>query len=542
MKKDYEKYFIKPSIKDARKRKTKETATIDFDKYFNLQGFGKGKTYKIETFGCQGNEADTEKIRGILEALEFTMSDTLEHADIILLNTCAIRENAENRVFGELGRLKKFKKNNPDLILGVCGCMPQEEKVVERILTKFQYVDLVFGTHNIYKLPEYLETVVLSKERVIEVFSEEGSIVENMPKIRENTRKAWVNIMYGCDEFCTYCIVPYTRGKERSRNPEHIIQEVQELIDQGYKEVTLLGQNVNSYGRDFTDTKYTFSNLLNELYEMDIPRIRFTTSHPKDFDLETVQVLAKGGNLMPYIHLPVQSGSNDVLKRMNRKYTKELYMQLVNNIYRLIPNASLTTDIIVGFPGETEEDFDDYDYVVIATYAKINELLDESIQYQYEVVEKPVVKLPEQYKNKSVVVMDGPFMCLDPYKDGYHVLGHVEHAIHSTNVGDYPMVLNKHIVEYLNNGVVHNPHVTKINKFIEAGMEFFEDFDKLEHIGSMFTIRTVLAHREHDDARPTIVTQEAHNVYTIFSGKIGTCVQAANELVRRLQPKYSWEI
>ena len=186
----------------------------------------------------------------------------------------------------------------------------------------------------------------------------------------------------------------------------------------------------------------------------------------------------------------------------------------------------------------TKEDFEDYDYVVIATYAKINELLDESIQYQYEVVEKPVVKLPKEYKNKSVVVMDGPFMCLDPYKDGYHVLGHVEHAIHSTNVGDYPMVLNKHIVGYLNNGVIHNPKVTKINKFIEAGMEFFEDFDKLEHIGSMFTVRTVLAHREHDDARPTIVTQEAHNVYTIFSGKIGTCVQAANELVRRLQPKY----
>ena len=187
----------------------------------------------------------------------------------------------------------------------------------------------------------------------------------------------------------------------------------------------------------------------------------------------------------------------------------------------------------------TKEDFDDYDYVVIATYAKINELLDESIQYQYEVVEKPVVKLPKEYKNKSVVVMDGPFMCLDPYKNGYHVLGHVEHAIHSTNVGDYPMVLNKHIVGYLNNGVIHNPKVTKINKFIEAGMEFFEDFDKLEHIGSMFTVRTVLAHRDHDDARPTIVTQEAHNVYTIFSGKIGTCVQAADELVKRLQPQYS---
>jgi len=183
----------------------------------------------------------------------------------------------------------------------------------------------------------------------------------------------------------------------------------------------------------------------------------------------------------------------------------------------------------------TKEDFEDYDYVVIATYAKMNELLDEPIQYQYEVVEKPVVKLPEWYKDKSIVVMDGPFMCLDPYKNGYHVLGHVEHAIHSTNVGHYPMVLNKHIIAYLNNGVIHKPHITKINKFIEAGMEFFEDFDKLEHIGSMFTIRTVLPYRDEDDARPTIVNQVAHNVYTIFSGKIGTCVEAANKLVERLQ-------
>ena len=359
MAKDYSKYFVKPSIKDARKRKTKETSTIDFNEYFIVKGFGKGKTYKIETYGCQGNEADTEKIRGILEALDFTESDTLEHADLILLNTCAIRENAENRVFGELGRLKQYKKNNPELILGVCGCMPQEEKVVERILQKFQYVDLVFGTHNIYKLPEYLETVILSKERVIEVFSEEGSIIENMPKIRENTKKAWVNIMYGCDEFCTYCIVPYTRGKERSRDKEHINNEVKELIKQGYKEVTLLGQNVNSYGRDFTDQDYTFSNLLEDLNKLPIERIRFTTSHPKDFDLETVKTLGKQGNLMPYIHLPVQSGSNEVLKRMNRKYTKEDYLELVANIYKYIPNVSLTTDIIVGFPGETEDQFNE---------------------------------------------------------------------------------------------------------------------------------------------------------------------------------------
>ncbi len=357
MAKDYSKYFIKPSIKDARKRRSSETAVIDFSKYYNMEGFGKGKTYKIETYGCQGNEADSEKLRGILEALEFTQSETLEHADMILLNTCAVRENAENRVFGELGRLKQYKKNNPELILGVCGCMPQEEKVVERILKKFQYVDLVFGTHNIYKLPEYLETVVLSKERVIEVFSEEGSIVENMPKIRENSKKAWVNIMYGCDEFCTYCIVPYTRGKERSRNKDHILKEVQELINDGYQEITLLGQNVNSYGRDFTDQDYTFKDLLSDLHQMDIARVRFTTSHPKDFDLETVQVLSKGGNLMPYIHLPVQSGNNDVLKKMNRKYTKESYMKLVEWIYDNIPNVSLTTDIIVGFPGETEEQF-----------------------------------------------------------------------------------------------------------------------------------------------------------------------------------------
>ena len=243
------------------------------------------------------------------------------------------------------------------LILGVCGCMPQEEQVVDRILKKVHYVDLVFGTHNIYKLPEYLETVILSKERVIEVFSEEGSIVENLPRIRDNSKKAWVNIMYGCDEFCTYCIVPYTRGKERSRLPEHILEEVEKLIEDGFKEVTLLGQNVNSYGNDFVDRDYRFKELLSDLHEMAIQRVRFTTSHPKDFDEETVKVIAKGGNLMPYIHLPVQSGNNEVLKRMNRKYTKESYIQLVNWIYKYIPNASLTTDIIVGFPGETDEQF-----------------------------------------------------------------------------------------------------------------------------------------------------------------------------------------
>jgi len=359
MSKDYTKYFVKPSIKDARKRVNDETHVIDYNECFNIKGFGEGKTYALETFGCQGNEADSETIRGILESLHFTKSDTLQNADLILLNTCAIRENAENRVFGELGRLKKYKRNNPDLILGVCGCMPQEEKVVERILKQIPQVDLVFGTHNIYKLPEYLETVVLSKERVIEVYSEEGSIVENLPKIRENAKKAWVNIMYGCDEFCTYCIVPYTRGKERSRDPKSIIEEIQSLIVEGYQEVTLLGQNVNSYGRDFKELEYSFANLLEDLNKLPIARIRFTTSHPKDFDFKTVDVIAKGGNLMPYIHLPVQSGSNEVLKRMNRKYTRESYLELINYIYKSIPGVSITTDIIVGFPGETEEQFEE---------------------------------------------------------------------------------------------------------------------------------------------------------------------------------------
>ena len=357
--KDYSKYFVRPSMKDARKRKFGETEVIDFSDRVNLEGIGRGKKYMIETYGCQGNVADSEKIAGILEAMEFKLADNLEDADLILLNTCAVRENAENRVFGELGRLKQYKRNNPSLILGVCGCMPQEETVVDTILRRYNHVDLVFGTHNIHKLPDYLESVLYAKERVIEVFSEEGSIVENMPRLRDHAKKAWVNIMYGCDEFCTYCIVPYTRGKERSRMPQHILREVQDLIDDGYHEITLLGQKVNSYGNDFKDTDYRFADLLADLHQMNIKRVRFTTSHPKDFDDRTIDVLAKGGNLMPYIHLPVQSGNNEILKKMNRKYTREEYVELVRKIKQAIPGVSLTTDIIVGFPGETKQQFQD---------------------------------------------------------------------------------------------------------------------------------------------------------------------------------------
>ena len=357
MKKEYSKYFA-PSLKDARKRVNKDIKNIIFDVPEPLIGLGNNLKYHIKTYGCQGNLSDSEKIAGILEMLGFSCVNHDEEADLILFNTCAIRENAEDRVFGELGRVKSLKKTKPNLILGICGCMPQEEKVVETIKNKHPQVDIVFGTHNIYKLPEYLADAFLKHERVVEVYSTEGNVVEEMPVKRDHSHKAWVDIMYGCDEFCTYCIVPYTRGRERSRQPEDIIREVETLADDGYIEVTLLGQNVNAYGKDL-DREYKFANLLADLNKTKIKRIRFTTSHPKDLDDETIAVMAKGGNIMPHLHLPVQSGSNVILKKMNRKYTKEEYLEKIGKLKKAIPDISLTTDIIVGFPEETEDDFNE---------------------------------------------------------------------------------------------------------------------------------------------------------------------------------------
>ncbi len=349
----------KPNLKEARKRLKKNVEIIEYQLPKHIKDIGVGKKYLIQTHGCQANEADTEVISGLLESQGFEKAEDLETADLVLINTCAVRENAEKKVFGELGRLKSFKKVNPNMIIAVSGCMSQEETVVERILTKYRHVDIVFGTHNIDKFLEYLYQVMIEKKRMIEVFSREGDIVENLPQARDSRFKAWVNIMYGCDEFCTYCIVPYTRGKERSRRKEYIIEEVKNLVKKGYKEITLLGQNVNSYGLDFEDSDYSFADLLDDLSDLDIPRIRFTTSHPKDFSDELIDIIAKKPNIMPYIHLPVQSGSNKVLKKMNRKYTKEQYLDLVERIYKKIPDVSITTDIIVGFPGETEEDFEE---------------------------------------------------------------------------------------------------------------------------------------------------------------------------------------
>jgi tRNA-2-methylthio-N6-dimethylallyladenosine synthase len=305
------------------------------------------------------NEHDSEKICGMLESVGFKPSKELEKSDVVILNTCAIRENAHDKVFGFLGVLKHIKDTtNPNLLVGITGCMAQEEVVVNEILKKYRYVDFVCGTHNLDNLLSLIEQKIETNNRQIEVLSYEGDVVEDIPVIRESKYSAWVDIIYGCDKFCTYCIVPYTRGKQRSRKKEDIVSEVKKLKESGYKEVTLLGQNVNAYGKDIYDD-YNLANLLSDVSDTGIERVRFVTSHPWDFTEEMVDVIASRENIMPYIHLPLQSGSNRVLKLMNRRYTKEEYLNLYNSIRKKVKNSSITTDIIVGFPGETEEDFEE---------------------------------------------------------------------------------------------------------------------------------------------------------------------------------------
>ncbi len=357
-KKEYSKYFA-PSLMEARKRMKRNIENITYTLEEKYVGLGNGKKYMVKTYGCQGNIADSEKICGIMDSMGFTEVFSEEESDIIFFNTCAIRENAENRIYGELGRLLPIKRKKPELLIALCGCMPQEEVTVEKVRKTYKQVDIIFGTHNIYKIPEYVYDAYMSQERVVEVLSYEGDIIEGMPVKRGSNRVAWVDIMYGCDEFCTYCIVPYTRGRERSRKPEDIIKEVEGLIKEGYVEVRLLGQNVNAYGNDISDRKYTFANLLEDLAKTGIKRIRYTTSHPRDLDKETMDIMAKYDNIMPQLHLPVQSGSDKILKKMNRKYTKEVYLEKINYLKSLIPSLALTTDIIVGFPGETDEDFEE---------------------------------------------------------------------------------------------------------------------------------------------------------------------------------------
>ena len=344
-----------PNMVDARKRGKEEVKYIYENRNYN-EVF-KGKKYFIKTYGCQMNVHDSEEIKKILENLGYTEIEDYEQADLIILNTCAIRENAHDKVFGFLGRCKHLKKTNKDLILGLCGCMAQEENVVKEIREKHKYIDIVFGTHNMNELPDMLMNFY--GKQSINVYSKEGDVIEfgNLYK-RDSKITAWVNIMYGCDKFCTYCIVPYTRGKQRSRKSEDILKEVKELKEQGYKEITLLGQNVNAYGKDL-DGEIEFGELLEKVSDIGIERIRFVTSHPWDFTDKMIDVIASRENIMPYIHLPLQSGSNKILKLMGRRYTKEEYLELFNKIRNKVKNASITTDIIVAFPGETEEDFND---------------------------------------------------------------------------------------------------------------------------------------------------------------------------------------
>lgn len=347
--------MLKPCQMEEKKRNKDEV--FKKEDYITYNNLGNNKTYFVKTYGCQMNEHDSENIRAILEDLGFRPSDDIYDSDLVILNTCAIRENAHNKVFGLLGRIKHNKESR-DVIVGFCGCMAQEEHVVNLIEKKYKYIDFVFGTHNIHKLPTILKTVMEKNERVIEVYNRPTEILEDIPVKRDSNIKAWVNIMLGCDKFCTYCIVPYTRGTQRSRNKDDIINEIIKLKNEGYKEVTLLGQNVNAYGKDL-NIDYKMADLLEDAAKTGIDRIRFVTSHPWDFEDKMIDVISKYPNIMPYIHLPLQSGSDRILKLMGRRYTRKEYITLFNKIKEKVKNVSITTDIIVGFPGETEEDFEE---------------------------------------------------------------------------------------------------------------------------------------------------------------------------------------
>src|SRR5574344_1246374 len=346
-----------PNMNKARERiKPCETYHYDYVPSEEIIAFLKGKNFFIRTYGCQANYRDEENLSGIFESLEMHRCDSIETADIILLNTCAVRENAEDKVYGEIGDIKKLKETKKDLILVVGGCMIEQKHIIDHMLSTFKCVDIFMGTHNIKDLVMLLEKYITTKKRIVCVSSKEGEVVEDLPSCRNDKFKAFVNISFGCDKFCTYCIVPYTRGKERSRNMTDILKECEELVKDGYQEITLLGQNVDAYGKDLKDGT-TFAKLLEEVAKLNVPRLRFLTSYPSDFKDDVIDVISKYDNIMKYIHLPVQSGNNEVLKRMARRYTREEYLSLIQRIRNKIPNIALSTDIIVGFPNETYEEF-----------------------------------------------------------------------------------------------------------------------------------------------------------------------------------------
>lgn len=354
-------------------------------------------TAVVSTFGCQMNARDSEKLLGILKDIGYQESDDEENADFVIYNTCTVRENANLRVYGRLGQLKKVKRANVEMIIAMCGCMMQEPEVVEKIKTSYKFVDIVFGTFNIFKLAELMYMCFTGDEQVIDIWDSTKEVVEELPTSRKYPFKSGVNIMFGCNNFCTYCIVPYVRGREKSREPKEIIREIERLVSDGVKEVMLLGQNVNSYGKTLEDD-ITFAKLLREIAKIDgLERIRFMTPHPKDLSDELIEVMAHSKKICKHLHLPVQSGSSRILKLMNRKYTKEHYLTLVDKIRTAVPDIAITTDIIVGFPGETEEDFQEtLDVVRKAKY-------DSAFTFIYSKRSgTPAAKMPDQVSEEVV--------------------------------------------------------------------------------------------------------------------------------------------
>ena len=472
MKKDY----ILPNLDNARKRDKEVSNTLIFSIDDKYKGLGDNKKYYVITHGCQANVRDSETISGILEALGFSCGKDENDADVIIINTCAVRQGAEDKVLGQLGALKRLKMSNPDLVIGVGGCMCQEESTVNTIIEKYRQVDIIFGTHNITSLPHLLYDVYSSRCRKVEVYSKMGEIVENVPATRFMSHKAWVNIMYGCNNFCTYCIVPYTRGKERSRNKDDIIAECRDLVNQGYKEICLLGQNVNSYGKDLDDD-YDFGNLLNDVAKTGIPRLRFMTSNPWNFDDSIIDAFKNNSNIMPYIHLPIQSGSSEILRKMNRKYTRKEYLDLYDKLKREIPGCAFTTDIIVGFPNESDEMFEDtisavehceYDNAFTFIYSKREGTpaakMEDSIPR--EVKEKRLQRLNERvayfanknnqkYKDATVeVLVDGISKRNSNTYSGYTPENKlVNFTGNNINVGDFVEVKITEVLSFSLNGV-----------------------------------------------------------------------------------------
>ena len=398
---------------------------------------GRKLTCHVTTFGCQMNEKDSEKLLGILETIGYEEVET-EEADFLIFNTCTVRENANTKLYGHLGQVKKMKERNPQMMIGLCGCMMQEEHVIEKIRSSYKFVDIIFGTHNIFKLAELLKARVDSKGMIVDIWKDTDQIVEDLPSDRKFSFKCGVNIMYGCNNFCSYCIVPYVRGRERSREPKDIIREIEKLVADGVCEIMLLGQNVNSYGKTL-DNPITFAELLREVNKIEgLKRIRFMTSHPKDLSDDLIMAIKECDKVCKHMHLPLQSGSSRVLKEMNRHYDKEKYLDEVKRLREQIPDIAITTDIIVGFPGETEEDFLEtmdvvkrvrYDSAFTFIYSKRtgtraatmeNQVPDDVVKDRFDRLLKEVQTISSEkakcYEGKVVPVLAEE---MDDQKDGY---------------------------------------------------------------------------------------------------------------------------